>query len=177
MTKKTMILPETALSKYLELGQGRSLNKLHKTLGNNAPSYDTLKRWCNRFDWVKIAQETDYKARKKLQEKHSTEISEKTFNEISELQEINKKLLTRINQELNALDLNLKPEQIKSLGDLALSVSKHTQVLTGGVSERTELTNIEQLSQSELKQYINKLMIDLDMRPEDAEEGESKKTH
>ena len=52
MTKKTMILPETALSKYLELGQGRSLNKLHKTLGNNAPSYDTLKRWCNRFDWV-----------------------------------------------------------------------------------------------------------------------------
>ena len=63
MTKKTMILPETALSKYLELGQGRSLNKLHKTLGNNAPSYDTLKRWCNRFDWVKIAQETDYKAR------------------------------------------------------------------------------------------------------------------
>ena len=139
MTKKTMILPETALSKYLELGQGRSLNKLHKTLGNNAPSYDTLKRWCNRFDWVKIAQETDYKARKKLQEKHSTEISEKTFNEISELQEINKKLLTRINQELNALDLNLKPEQIKS--------------------------------------YINKLMIDLDMTPEDAEDGESKKTH
>ena len=51
------------------------------------------------------------------------------------------------------------------------------QVLTGGVSERTELTNIEQLSQSELKQYINKLMIDLDMTPEDAEDGESKKTH
>ena len=85
--------------------------------------------------------------------------------------------MTRINQELNALDLNLKPEQIKSLGDLALSVSKHTQVLTGGVSERTELTNIEQLSQSELKQYINKLMIDLDMTPEGAEDGESKKTH
>ena len=58
-----------------------------------------------------------------------------------------------------------------------MSVSKHTQVLTGGVSERTELTNIEQLSQSELKQYINKLMIDLDMTPEDAEDGESNKTH
>ena len=30
MSRKTVVKPEEALNKYLELGQGRSLNKLNK---------------------------------------------------------------------------------------------------------------------------------------------------
>ena len=174
MSRKTVVKPEEALNKYLELGQGRSLNKLNKILGDNSPAYDTLKRWCGRFNWVELAKETDYKARQTMKEKHSIELSEKTFNEINELQEINKKLLVKINQELNVMQID-KPEHIKSLGDLALSVSKQVQVLTGGVSERTELSNIESLTQVELKEYISKLMLDLGLDGEDMRTEGNKK--
>ena len=174
MSRKTVVKPEEALNKYLELGQGRSLNKLNKILGSNSPAYDTLKRWCSKFDWVELAKQTDFKARQTMKEKHSIELSEKTFNEISELQDINKKLLIKINQTLNTTHID-KPEHIKSLGDLALSVSKQIQVLTGGVSERTELNNIESLTQNELKDYISKLMLDLGLESEDVKTLENKK--
>ena len=174
MSRKTVVKPEEALNKYLELGQGRSLNKLNKILGINSPAYDTLKRWCGKFNWVELAKETDFKARQTMKEKHSIELSEKTFNEISELQDINKKLLIKINQTLNTTHID-KPEHIKSLGDLALSVSKQIQVLTGGVSERTELNNIESLTQNELKDYISKLMLDLGLESEDVKTLENKK--
>ena len=111
-----------------------------------------------------------------MKEKHSIELSEKTFNEISELQEINKKLLIKINQTLNITNID-KPEHIKALGDLALSVSKQVQVLTGGVSERTELNNIESLTQNELKDYISKLMFDLGLDEEQKENTKNKKPH
>ena len=174
MSRKVTIKPEEALNKYLELGQGRSLNKLNKILGINSPAYDTLKRWCSKYNWVELAKQTDFKARETMKEKHSIELSEKTFNEISELQEINKKLLIKINQTLNTTHID-KPEHIKSLGDLALSVSKQIQVLTGGVSERTELNNIESLTQNELKDYISKLMLDLGLESEDVKTLENKK--
>ena len=176
MSRKITIKPEEALNKYLELGQGRSLNKLSKILGSNSPAYDTLKRWCSKFDWVELAKQTDFKARQTMKDKHSIELSEKTFNEISELQDINKKLLIKINQTLNTTHID-KPEHIKSLGDLALSVSKQVQVLTGGVSERTELNNIEGLTQNELKDYISKLMYDLGLEEKPESIGQSKKTH
>ena len=176
MSRKITIKPEEALNKYLELGQGRSLNKLNKILGINSPAYDTLKRWCSKFDWVELAKQTDFKARQTMKEKHSIELSEKTFNEISELQEINKKLLIKINQTLNTTHID-KPEHIKSLGDLALSVSKQVQVLTGGVSERTELNNIESLTQNELKDYISKLMYDLGLEEKPENIGQGKKPH
>jgi len=176
MSRKITIKPEEALNKYLELGQGRSLNKLNKILGSNSPAYDTLKRWCSKFDWVELAKQTDFKARQTMKDKHSIELSEKTFNEISELQDINKKLLIKINQTLNTTHID-KPEHIKSLGDLALSVSKQVQVLTGGVSERTELNNIEGLTQNELKDYISKLMFDLGLEEKPESIGQGKKTH
>ena len=176
MSRKVTIKPEEALNKYLELGQGRSLNKLNKILGINSPAYDTLKRWCSKYNWVELAKETDFKARQTMKEKHSIELSEKTFNEISELQEINKKLLIKINQTLNITNID-KPEHIKALGDLALSVSKQVQVLTGGVSERTELNNIESLTQNELKYYISKLMFDLGLDEEQNENTKNKKPH
>ena len=176
MSRKITIKPEEALNKYLELGQGRSLNKLNKILGSNSPAYDTLKRWCSKYNWVELAKQTDFKARETMKEKHSIELSKKTFNEISELQEINKKLLIKINQTLNITNID-KPEHIKALGDLALSVSKQVQVLTGGVSERTELNNIESLTQNELKDYISKLMFDLGLDAEPESKGQGKKPH
>jgi hypothetical protein len=96
-----------------------------------------------------------------MTEKHAIELAERTFNEIQELKDINKQLLFKVSKELNKLNYDLKPEQVKSLGDLALSVSKQIQVLSGGVDSRQEVTNIESLNKNELQTMIQTLSQEL----------------
>ena len=161
MTRKCRATPEEALAQYIQLGQGRTLNKVHKILANSV-SYDSLKRWCYQGNWVEKAKATDRRTNEVMTEKHAIELAERTFNEIQELKDINKQLLYKVSTELNKLNYDLKPEQVKSLGDLALSVSKQIQILTGGVDSRQELTtNIESLNKTELRDMIQTLSEDL----------------
>ena len=160
MTRKCRIQPEEALAQYIQLGQGRTLNKVHKILATSV-SYDSLKRWCYNFGWVDKAKAADRRTTEIMTEKHALELAERTFDEISELKDINKQLLYKVSKELNKLNYDLKPEQVKSLGDLALSVSKQVQLLTGGVDSRQEVTNIESLNKTELKDMIQTLSEEL----------------
>ena len=161
MSRKCKIQPEEALAQYIQLGQGRTLNKVHKILANSV-SYDSLKRWCYNHGWVAKAKATDRKTTEIMTEKHAIELAERTFDEINELKDINKQLLYKVSNELNKLNYDLKPEQVKSLGDLALSVSKQIQVLSGGVDSRSELTtNIESLNKNELQEMIKALSQEL----------------
>ena len=162
MTRKCRTTPEEALAQYIQLGQGRTLNKVHKILANSV-SYDSLKRWCHQGNWVEKAKATDRKTTEIMTEKHALELAERTFNEIQELKDINKQLLYKVSKELNKLNYDLKPEQVKSLGDLALSVSKQIQVLSGGVDSRQEVsaTNIESLNKNELQTMIQTLSEEL----------------
>ena len=161
MTRKCRIEPETALAQYIQLGQGRTLNKLHKILVNSV-SYDSLKRWCYQHGWVDKAKIADLRTNEVLIEKHALELAERTFDEISELKDINKQLLFKVSNELNKLNYDLKPEQVKSLGDLALSVSKQIQLLIGSPDSRSEVTtNIESLNKNELQEMIQALSKEL----------------
>ena len=160
MTRKCRIKPEEALAQYIQLGQGRTLNKVHKILANSV-SYDSLKRWCHQGNWVEKAKATDRRTNEVMTEKHALELAERTFNEIQELKDINKQLLFKVSKELEKLNYDFKPEQVKSLGDLALSVSKQIQVLPGGVDRRQEVTNIESLNKTELRDMINTLSQEL----------------
>ena len=160
MTRKCRIKPEEALAQYIQLGQGRTLNKVHKILANSV-SYDSLKRWCHQGNWVEKAKATDRRTNEVMTEKHAIELAERTFDEINELKDINKQLLYKVSTELNKLNYDLKPEQVKSLGDLALSVSKQVQLLTGGVDSRAEVTNIESLNKNELQNMIQTLSQEL----------------
>ena len=160
MTRKCRIKPEEALAQYIQLGQGRTLNKVYKILANSV-SYDSLKRWCHQGAWVEKAKATDRKTTEIMTEKHAIELAERTFNEIQELKDINKQLLFKVSKELEKLTYDLKPEQVKSLGDLALSVSKQIQVLSGGVDSRHEVTNIESLNKTELRDMIKTLSQEL----------------
>ena len=161
MTRKCRIQPEEALAQYIQLGQGRTLNKVHKILANSV-SYDSLKRWCFQGNWVEKAKATDRRTNEVMTEKHALELAERTFDEINELKDINKQLLYKVSKELDKLNYDLKAEQIKSLGDLALSVSKQVQWLTGGVDSRQELTtNIEGLNKNELRDMIQTLSEEL----------------
>ena len=160
MTRKCRIKPEEALAQYIQLGQGRTLHKVYKILANSV-SYDSLKRWCHQGNWVAKAQATDRRTNEVMTEKHAIELAERTFNEIQELKDINKQLLYKVSKELEKLNYDLKPEQVKSLGDLALSVSKQIQILTGGVDSRQEVTNIESLNKNELQQMIQTLSQEL----------------
>jgi hypothetical protein len=162
MTRKCRTTPEEALAQYIQLGQGRTLNKVHKILANSV-SYDSLKRWCHQGNWVEKAKATDRKTTEIMTEKHALELAERTFNEIQELKDINKQLLYKVSKELEKITYDLKPEQVKSLGDLALSVSKQIQVLSGGVDSRQEqlTTNIESLNKNELQTMIQTLSEDL----------------
>ena len=160
MTRKCRIKPEEALAQYIQLGQGRTLNKVHKILANSV-SYDSLKRWCHQGNWVEKATATDRRTNEVMTEKHAIVLAERTFDEINELKDINKQLLYKVSTELNKLNYDLKPEQVKSLGDLALSVSKQVQLLTGGVDSRAEVTNIESLNKNELQNMIQTLSQEL----------------
>ena len=160
MTRKCRIKPEEALAQYIQLGQGRTLHKVYKILANSV-SYDSLKRWCHQGAWVEKAKATDRKTTEIMTEKHAIELAERTFNEIQELKDINKQLLFKVSKELEKLNYDLKPEQVKSLGDLALSVSKQIQVLSGGVDSRHEVTNIESLNKNELENMIQTLSQEL----------------
>ena len=160
MTRKCRATPEEALAQYIQLGQGRTLHKVYKILANSE-SYDSLKRWCHQGNWVEKAKATDRKTTEIMTEKHAIELAERTFNEIQELKDINKQLLFKVSKELNKLNYDLKPEQVKSLGDLALSVSKQIQVLSGGVDSRQEVTNIESLNKNELQTMIQTLSQEL----------------
>ena len=171
MSRKCRIQPDEALAQYIQLGQGRTLNKLHKILVNSV-SYDSLKRWCYNFGWVAKAQATDRKTTEIMTEKHAIELAERTFDEIKELKDINKQLLHKVSNELNKLNYDLKPEQVKSLGDLALSVSKQIQILTGGVDSRhEEVTNIESLNKNELQTMIKTLSQELGLDLESVSNG------
>ena len=160
MTRKCRIQPEEALAQYIQLGQGRTLHKVHKILANSV-SYDSLKRWCYIHGWVDKAKATDRRTTEIMTEKHALELAERTFNEIQELKDINKQLLYKVSTELNKLNYDLKPEQVKSLGDLALSVSKQVQLLTGSPDSRQEVTNIESLNKHELRDMIQTLSQEL----------------
>jgi len=160
MTRKCRIEPETALAQYIQLGQGRTLNKLHKILANSV-SYDSLKRWCHQGSWVEKAKIADLRTNEVLIEKHAIELAERTFDEIKELKDINKQLLFKVSKELEKLNYDLKPEQVKSLGDLALSVSKQIQLLIGSPDSRQEITNIESLNKNELQTMIQALSKEL----------------
>ena len=160
MSRKCRIQPDEALAQYIQMGQGRTLNKLHKILANSV-SYDSLKRWCYNFNWVAKAKATDRKTTEIMTEKHAIELAERTFNEIQELKDINKQLLYKVSKELEKLNYDLKPEQVKSLGDLALSVSKQIQLLTGSPDSRHEVTNIESLNKNELQTIIQTLSQEL----------------
>ena len=166
MTRKCRATPEEALAQYIQLGQGRTLNKVYKILANSV-SYDSLKRWCYQGNWVEKAKATDRRTNEVMTEKHAIELAERTFNEIQELKDINKQLLYKVSTELNKLNYDLKPEQVKSLGDLALSVSKQIQILTGGVDSRQEVTNIESLNKNELQTMIKTLSQELGLSLED----------
>lgn len=108
------------------------------------------------------AKATDRKTTEIMTEKHALELAERTFDEIKELKDINKQLLFKVSKELNKLSYDLKPEQVKSLGDLALSVSKQIQVLSGGVDSRQEVaTNIDGLNKNELQTMIKTLSLEL----------------
>ena len=80
---------------------------------------------------------------------------------IQELKDINKQLLYKVSTELNKLNYDLKPEQVKSLGDLALSVSKQIQLLSGSPDSRQEVNNIESLNKGELQNMIQTLSEEL----------------
>ena len=160
MTRKCRIKPEEALAQYIQLGQGRTLHKVYKILANSV-SYDSLKRWCHRGNWVEKAKATDRRTNEVMTEKHALELAERTFNEIQELKDINKQLLFKVSKELEKLNYDLKPEQVKSLGDLALSVSKQIQLLSGSPDSRQEVTNIESLNKNELQNMIQTLSQEL----------------
>ena len=160
MTRKCRATPEEALAQYIQLGQGRTLHKVYKILANSV-SYDSLKRWCHQGNWVEKAKATDRRTNEVMTEKHAIELAERTFDEINELKDINKQMLYKVSTELNKLNYDLKPEQVKSLGDLALSVSKQVQLLTGGVDSRAEVTNIESLNKNELQNMIQTLSQEL----------------
>jgi len=134
------ITPEQALAIYLEMGADRSIAKLHQRLTEIAPSAPvlrTLKSWSKSGDWVRKAAAHDAQVGKRLIDKVETA-------QVKEQWSVLQKLEAAIDIALDVENLRLAAGMASSKGDFAASLKaaveaiKLREVMTGGVSERSE---------------------------------------
>jgi hypothetical protein len=135
------VTPQEALSLYLGLGAERSLTVLRQRLIDDASiepvALRTLADWSSRDGWVRAAEEFDAKASARLVARTQTAVVRAGFDRVMSLTMLAQRCLDLANaatldpSSLNAAD-------IRSLASTAIEAIKSVEVLTGGVSDRTE---------------------------------------
>lgn len=140
-----------ALAVYLELGPGRSLAKVRAALDERygkGPALGTLGAWSSEHKWVRQAKEYDARVAAAAIEKAESQAIDVRTAQIGAY-EAALRMGTKVLEQAEKLfeeatDENGGPFQVKSIADLNAIVdaidkaSKRLEVLSGGVSDRTE---------------------------------------
>jgi hypothetical protein len=134
------ISPGEALADYLAMGAERSINKLFRRYSDSnlakPPAEITLKWWSRRDHWVEQAREFDERVGRRLRARAETAAVKQSFNRIAALNAVAQRCLevaahSNIESATSAAD-------IRALVTAAVDAIKLVEVLTGGVSDRTE---------------------------------------
>lgn len=133
--------PQEALSIYLGMGSDRSLPAVRAKLGSDAgvevPTARTFEEWSSKFGWVRAAEEFDAKAGARLVARTQTAVVRAGFDRVLSLTMLAQRCLDTANAaSLDPGDINAA--DIRALTSTAIEAIKTIEVLTGGVSDRTE---------------------------------------
>jgi hypothetical protein len=129
-----------ALADYLAMGAERSISKLFRRYSESnlakRPAEITLKWWSRRDHWVEEAREFDERVGRRLRARAETAAVKQSFDRIAALTAVARRCLdVAIHGELEKATT---ATDIRALVTAAIDAIKLTEVLTGGVSDRTE---------------------------------------
>jgi hypothetical protein len=148
---------DEALGLYLRLGGRRSLTRLHRQITETTPAaavcLRTLKEWSRRYNWTRRAADFDADAARRLVERAARDIVEEQFDRIQSLRIVAKHCL----EAAGAIEIDPSSgtaAEIRTLTATAIDAIKMIEVLTGGVSDRTETARG---IATEAKQLLQKL--------------------
>jgi hypothetical protein len=134
------ITPGEALADYLAMGAERSISKLFRRYSESnlakPPAEITLKWWSRRDHWVEQAREFDERVGRRLRARAETAAVKQSFNRVAALNAVAQRCLevaanSNVENATSATD-------IRALVAAAVDAIKLAEVLTGGVSDRTE---------------------------------------
>jgi hypothetical protein len=135
------ITPQQALVDYLALGGERSLRRLvqhYDEIGmRNSPSFATVALWSSRFGWDRKAREHDDFVGAALLSRLRDEAVRREFDRVAALMKVAQRCL-EVAATVDIDESSATVADIKALTTTAIDAIKMVEVLTGGVSDRTE---------------------------------------
>ena len=136
--KRKRVTEPEALAIYLKLGERRSYRKLRKVCGDNGamqPTFRTLVKWANEKDWKGKAEKYDADVAAGIVE---AAVHQTVVEAADVLKALNRFSATALKRaaELAHGDVNMN-----ALVDNAIKAFQQAEVMTGGVSDRTEAKN------------------------------------
>ena len=147
-----------ALADYLAMGAERSISKLFRRYSESnlakPPAEITLKWWSRRDHWVEEAKEFDERVGRRLRARAETAAVRQSFNRVAALNAVAQRCLevaahSNIENATSAAD-------IRALVTAAVDAIKLAEVLTGGVSDRTESARSIAAEAKELLQNLER---------------------
>jgi hypothetical protein len=157
MATRNPISRDEALGLYLRLGGRRSLTRLHRQITETTPAaavcLRTLKEWSRRYSWTRRAADFDADAAHRLVERAQRDIVEEQFDRIRSLRIVAKNCL----DAAGAIEIDPSSgtaAEVRTLTTTAIDAIKMIEVLTGGVSDRTETARGIAIEAKELLQKL-----------------------
>ena len=189
--RKNSLDYNTILNFYLGMSKHhRSIRKLHSELLHkyepmiknksiSIPHLTTLWNWSSKNNWLELAKQHDLKVSEKLNKKiinNEVNKQEKILNDLQEtsylaLQKVTTALKSNVMKEIDT------PQDIKSLVNSVTDAMKMYNIMTGGITSRSESITHSVASPNEIKKQIMLLISSLasdgiEIEPIDKEEKE-----
>ena len=189
--RKNSLDYNTILNFYLGMSKHhRSIRILHSELLHkyepmiknksiSIPHLNTLWNWSSKNNWLELAKQHDLKVSEKLNKKiinNEVNKQEKILNDLQEtsylaLQKVTTALKSNVMKEIDT------PQDIKSLVNSVTDAMKMYNIMTGGITSRSESITHSVASPNEIKKQIMLLISSLasdgiEIEPIDKEEKE-----
>lgn len=136
--------PEECLEVYKRLGPARSMANVRRWFLQNKrvpPGHTTLKKWSAEHKWTVVCTEWDQQvariADEKIKEQQAMDQAADMGNLAKYMRLVSLKGLKKLSNKIDSLDLKTGGE-MKAVADACVALNKAAEVLTGGVSDRTE---------------------------------------
>ena len=166
--RKNSLDYNTILNFYLGMSKHhRSIRKLHSELLHkyepmiknksiSIPHLNTLWNWSSKNNWLELAKQHDLKVSEKLNKKiinNEVNKQEKILNDLQEtsylaLQKVTTALKSNVMKEIDT------PQDIKSLVNSVTDAMKMYNIMTGGITSRSERITHSVASPNEIKKQI-----------------------
>lgn len=153
--------PDECLEIYKQLGPSRSFPKIQQYLknqGRKSPAITTLKNWSRKLKWAFHAREYDLEIARRVDENRKAELAKEAQEDLSDLagkmRQVAHKALAKLKVKLEHLSIKSGGE-FKAVAEAAVALNKAAEVLSGGVSDRTETVRTVEERKSDAMKIVD----------------------